>query len=75
MTNETRIEQQAQTIFDILDTLDATTTLHIARDMATGRIIVRVAGYDNETGGETLETVTGRGSRDALAQACQVLVK
>jgi predicted restriction endonuclease len=75
MNNETRIEQQAQTIFDILDTLDATTTLHIARDTATGRIVVRVAGYDCETGSETLETVTGRMSRDALAQACQVLVK
>jgi hypothetical protein len=75
MLNDKRIEQQAQTIFDILDAIGDAEDVHFCRDKATGRYIVRVSSFDDATSETAIETVSGINSRDALAQACQVLVK
>jgi hypothetical protein len=75
MNNDKRIEQQAQTIFDVLDTVTGADTVVFTRDATTGRYVVRVSSFDNATSETSIETVSGINSRDALAQACQVLVK
>lgn len=75
MTNKTRIEQQAQTIFDILDGIDYASDITFFRNIETGRYTVRVNGFDINTHSTSTEIVTGASSRDAIAQACQLLVK
>ena len=75
MTNKTRIEQQAQTIFDILDGIGYASDITFFRNIETGRYTVRVNGFDTNTHSTSTEIVTGASSRDALAQACQLLVK
>jgi hypothetical protein len=75
MTNKTRIEQQAQTIFGILDGIGYASDITFFRNIETGRYTVRVNGFDTNTHSTSTEIVTGASSRDALAQACQLLVK
>ena len=75
MNNDKRIEQQAQTIFDIIDGIGYASDITFFRNIETGRYTVRVNGFDINTHSTSTEVVTGASSRDALAQACQLLVK
>jgi len=75
MNNDKRIEQQAQTIFDILDGIGYASDITFFRNIETGRYTVRVNGFDTNTHSTSTEIVTGASSRDAIAQACKLLVK